>query len=84
MQGKVSSAAERYLVSKNSQKIIGIFLTCSLVQASDVLGEKEVRVKLTSANFTQKLFVEMTRFLLVLIEKFPIAEARLTCLAFVF
>lgn len=36
-----------------------------------------------TTNFTQELFVEVTRFLLVLVEQFPIAEARLACFALV-
>jgi hypothetical protein len=41
-------------------------------------------MELRTAYFTQKLLVEMTRFLLVFIEKLPVAVARLTCFALIF
>lgn len=41
-------------------------------------------MKLRAANLAEKLLVEVTRLLLVLIEQLPVAEARLARFTFVF
>jgi hypothetical protein len=46
------------------------------VQPTNVLGQKEIRMEFTSANLAQELFTKMPRFLLVLVEKLPVAEAQ--------